>query len=139
MKKSELRSIIKETIKEMSNEQILNKDMGTCAQMFAPQSNMPGGYNPLAWRVGFAKTVAKIYFGGSSNVPSDINVNPYANFPPTTEIQQNPQGQKRGCKFLENRIKGWTGKQQGAGPKYTTMLDDKIGLANCMMVNAFYC
>ena len=138
MKKSELRSIIKETIKEMSNEQILNEDMGTCAQMFA-SGPMPGGYNPLVWRVGYAKTVAKVYFGGSSNVPSDINVNPYANFPPTTEIQQNPKGQARGCKFLQNRINGFESKLDGAGPKHTNMLNDKIGLSNCMMMNAFYC
>ena len=138
MKKSELRSIIKEAIKEMSNEQILNADMGTCAQMFA-SGPMPGGYNPLVWRVGYAKTVAKVYFGGSSNVPSDINVNPYANFPPTTEIQQNPKGQARGCKFLQNRINGFESKLDGAGPKHTNMLNDKIGLSNCMMMNAFYC
>ena len=138
MKKAELRSIIKETIKEMSSEQILNEDMGTCAQMFA-SGPMPGGYNPLVWRVGYAKTVAKVYFGGSSNVPSDINVNPYANFPPTTEIQQNPKGQARGCKFLQNRINGFESKLDGAGPKHTNMLNDKIGLSNCMMMNAFYC
>ena len=138
MKKAELRNIIKETIEEMFDEQILNEDMGTCATMFA-SGPMPGGYNPNSWRVNFAKTVAKVYFGGSSNVPSDVNVNPYANFPPTTEIQQNPQGQQRGCNFLQNRINGWESKLDGAGPKHTNMLNDRIGLANCMMMNAFYC
>ena len=66
-------------------------------------------------------------------------VNPYANFPPTTEIQQNPKGQARGCKFLQNRINGFESKLDGAGPKHTNMLNDKIGLSNCMMMNAFYC
>ena len=139
MKLTALKNIIKEEITKLQDKQSLNENMGACAQMFAPQNNMPGGYKPLVWRVNFAKTVAKVYFGGASNVPNNININPYANFPSTVEIQQNPQGQTRGCKFLQNRIDGWESKLNGAGPKRKNMLDDRIGLANCMMMNAFYC
>ena len=138
MKLSLLKKIIKEEITKLQYKQPLNEDMGACAQMF-DTGDMPGGYNPNAWRVGFAKTLGKIYFRGAANVPDALMQNPYTNFPSTAEIQQNPQGQTKACTFLQGRMNGWQSKLNNAGPKRKNMLNDRIGLANCMMMNAFYC
>ena len=140
MKLDKLKQIIKEEISKLENQQPLNEDMGACAQMFA-SGPFPGGYNPLPWRTGFAITLAKIYSGaGGEGVPEDITSQPYFNFPPTSTIVNYPNAQAKACQFLDKRINTWSGKiAQGVGPKQKNMLTDRIGLANCMKMNAFYC
>ena len=109
MKKSELRNIIRELIKEQANSPSIDYNPNYDFMGASSDFNFPSGFDPDAWAMQWSQMLY-------SYIPM---------FLPLDTI--------RVCRFIANRIQLWTSQYQSAGPLYQNQLVYKIQVAYAIL------